>query len=144
MNDLKLIERYKASNISIPKNMVGWMRSNHAGETGAVWIYLGAKCVFWNRKIQAMSKEHYQTEKNHLFVMNHILGGAGFNSRLMKEIREKRGLTYSVSTSLTQYDNAELYLGMFQSSNEKVSIAIDILKQELLNMAENGEKQEVR
>ena len=72
------------------------------------------------------------------FIMNHILGGGGFNSRLMKEIREKRGLTYSVSTSLTQYDNAELYLGMFQSSNEKVSIAIDILKQELLNMAENG------
>ena len=73
MNDLKLIERYKASNISIPKNMVGWMRSNHAGETGAVWIYLGAKCIFWNRKIQAMSKEHYQTEKNHLIVMNYIL-----------------------------------------------------------------------
>ena len=38
------------------------------------------------------------------FIMNHILGGGGFNSRLMKEIREKRGLTYSVSTSLTQYD----------------------------------------
>ena len=73
MNNLKLIERYRASDISIPKEMVGWMRSNHAGETGAVWIYLGAKCIFWNKQIQNMSKEHYQTEKNHLIVMNHIL-----------------------------------------------------------------------
>ena len=72
------------------------------------------------------------------FIMNHILGGGGFNSRLMREIREKRGLTYSVSTSLANYDNADLYLGMFQSSNEKVSTAIDILKHELLNMAQEG------
>ena len=73
MNNLKLIERYRASDISIPKEMVGWMRSNHAGETGAVWIYLGAKCIFWNKQIQNMSKEHYHTEKNHLIVMTHIL-----------------------------------------------------------------------
>ena len=73
MNNFELIEKYNASNISIPKNMVGWMRSNHAGETGAVWIYLGAKCIFWNKKIKIMSKEHYQTEKNHLIIMNHLL-----------------------------------------------------------------------
>ena len=72
MENFELIEKYNASNISIPKNMVGWMRSNHAGETGAVWIYLGAKCIFWNKKIKLMSKEHYQTEKNHLIIMNHL------------------------------------------------------------------------
>ncbi|MDC3088345.1 demethoxyubiquinone hydroxylase family protein [Alphaproteobacteria bacterium] len=73
MENFELIEKYNASDISIPKNMVGWMRSNHAGETGAVWIYLGAKCIFWNKKIKLMSKEHYQTEKNHLIIMNHLL-----------------------------------------------------------------------
>ena len=73
MKNFKLIERYNASDVSIPNNMVGWMRSNHAGETGAVWIYLGAKCIFWNKKIKVMSKEHYQTEKNHLIIMNHLL-----------------------------------------------------------------------
>ena len=73
MENFELIEKYNASDISIPKNMVGWMRSNHAGETGAVWIYLGAKCIFWNKKIKVMSKEHYQTEKNHLIIMNHLL-----------------------------------------------------------------------
>ena len=71
--NFELIEKYNASDISIPKNMVGWMRSNHAGETGAVWIYLGARCIFWNKKIKIMSKEHYQTEKNHLIIMNHLL-----------------------------------------------------------------------
>ena len=33
MNNNKLIERYKASNIFVPRSMIGWMRSNHAGET---------------------------------------------------------------------------------------------------------------
>ena len=76
------------------------------------------------------------------FVMNHILGGGGFNSRLMKEIREERGLTYSVNTSLAQYDHAELYLGMFQSSNDKISEAIGILKKEIALLANNGVDQE--
>jgi len=76
------------------------------------------------------------------FVMNHILGGGGFNSRLMKKIREERGLTYSVNTSLAQYDHAELYLGMFQSSNDKISEAIEILKKEIALLANNGVNQE--
>jgi zinc protease len=76
------------------------------------------------------------------FVMNHILGGGGFNSRLMKKIREERGLTYSVNTSLAQYDHAELYLGMFQSSNDKIAEAIGILKKEIALLANNGVDQE--
>ena len=73
METFKLIEKYKATNVSVPKNMIPSIRSDHAGETGAVWIYLGAKCVFWNKKIKKMSTEHYETEKNHLLVMKHIL-----------------------------------------------------------------------
>ena len=73
MNNNDLIERYKASNISVPMSMIGWMRSNHAGETGAVWIYIGSRCVFWNKDIKKMSREHYQAEKNHLIIMNHLL-----------------------------------------------------------------------
>lgn len=72
------------------------------------------------------------------FVMNHILGGGGFNSRLMTEIRERRGLTYSINTSLAQYDHAELYLGMFQSSNDKISEAIGVLKKEIALLANDG------
>ncbi|MDT9071170.1 insulinase family protein, partial [Escherichia coli] len=34
------------------------------------------------------------------FVLNHILGGGGFSSRLYQEVREKRGLAYSVSSGI--------------------------------------------
>ena len=70
MPNSNIIKKYNASNINVPSSMLNWMRSNHAGETGAVWIYMGAKCIFWNKKIQDMTKEHYETEKNHLIVMS--------------------------------------------------------------------------
>jgi len=73
MSNFNIIKKYNASNINIPDCMIDAIRSNHAGETGAVWIYLGARCIFWNKNIQYMTKEHYKTEKNHLIVMSHIL-----------------------------------------------------------------------
>ena len=68
-----ILKKYNAIGISIPKFMIKWMRSNHAGETGAVWIYKGASCIFWNKKILKMSKEHILTETNHLIVMENLL-----------------------------------------------------------------------
>ena len=73
MSASDVINKYNASNINVPNSMLNWIRSNHAGETGAVWIYLGARCIFWNKKIQDMTIEHYVTEKCHLIVMNYIL-----------------------------------------------------------------------
>jgi ubiquinone biosynthesis monooxygenase Coq7 len=73
MSTKNIIENYKASDVLVPKNMIGWMRSNHAGETGAVWIYIGAQFVFWNRSIIKMAKEHCITEQNHLIVMQHLV-----------------------------------------------------------------------
>ena len=83
METLKLIDKYKATNVSVPNNMIASIISDHAGETGAVWIYLGAKCVFWNKKIKKMSVEHYETEKNHLLVMKHILPKANRSKLLI-------------------------------------------------------------
>ena len=68
-----ILKKYNAIGINIPKFMIKWMRSNHAGETGAVWIYKGSSCVFWNKKISNMSKEHILTETNHLIVMENLL-----------------------------------------------------------------------
>ena len=68
-----ILKKYNAIGINIPKFMIKWMRSNHAGETGAVWIYKGASCIFWNTKISKMSKEHILTETNHLIVMENLL-----------------------------------------------------------------------
>ena len=73
MNKINIINNYKAYKVIVPKNRMPWMRSNHAGETGAVWIYIGARCVFWNKSIRNMSRDHYKTEKNHLIVMKYLV-----------------------------------------------------------------------
>ena len=44
-------------------------------------------------------------------VVNHILGGGVFSARLFKEVREKRGLAYSVHSQLGAYDHAALFSG---------------------------------
>ena len=45
------------------------------------------------------------------YIVNHILGGGAFSSRLYQEVREKRGLAYGVSDSLLWYDHTALFLG---------------------------------
>ncbi|MEE9453525.1 MAG: pitrilysin family protein [Paracoccaceae bacterium] len=71
------------------------------------------------------------------FVMNHILG-KGFSSRLNQEVREKRGLTYGVSSFLVPYHRAALYMGSLSSANDKITEAMDIVRAEWARMAESG------
>jgi len=64
------------------------------------------------------------------YVFNEILGAGGFSSRLMDELREKRGLTYGIYTYLVPKDLAETWQGSFASANAKVAEAIEIVKTE--------------
>ena len=57
-------------------------------------------------------------------ILNEVLGGGRFTARLMTEVREKRGLTYGISTSLSVSDHSEELMGQFQASNDKVAEAI--------------------
>jgi zinc protease len=72
------------------------------------------------------------------FVLNHILGGQGFASRLMEEVREKRGLTYGIGTYLAPMDLAETWQGSFASANEKVAEAIGVVRTEWARIAAEG------
>ena len=72
------------------------------------------------------------------YVLNQILGGAGFESRLMEEVREKRGLTYGVSSYLIAKDFGELYLGSVASANDRIHQAIEVIRAEWQRMAEEG------
>ncbi|WP_457645584.1 M16 family metallopeptidase [Profundibacter sp.] len=72
------------------------------------------------------------------YVMNTILGGSGRQSRLMEEVREKRGLTYGVYTYLLPKDYAALYMGRVASANDRVAQAVQVIKDEWIKMAENG------
>lgn len=72
------------------------------------------------------------------YVMNEILGGGGFGSRLMEEVRVKRGLTYGIGSYLLPLDSAALYLGQFSSDNSRISDAIEVIRAEWQDVAENG------
>ncbi len=72
------------------------------------------------------------------FVMNRILGGGGFASRLTEEIRERRGLTYGISTFLVSMEMAELYLGQVASANDTIAEAVELVRAEWRRMAEDG------
>ncbi|RED48525.1 M16 family metallopeptidase [Aestuariispira insulae] len=78
-------------------------------------------------------------------VLNHILGGGSFSSRLTDEIRENRGLAYSVYSYLYPMDRAGLWGGAAATQNSRVSETIEILRHEWRRIAEKGvTEQELR
>ena len=72
------------------------------------------------------------------YVLNHVLGGAGFNSILMEEVRVKRGLTYGIGSFLVPRDLAGQHLGQFSSSNDKAAEAVRIVRDEWETLATEG------
>ena len=75
------------------------------------------------------------------FVLNQILGGGGFASKLMEEVREKRGLAYSVYTYVYPYQHASIFSGGVATRNEAMGQSIDVIRDELKKMADNGPSQ---
>jgi zinc protease len=71
-------------------------------------------------------------------VMNYVLGGGGFASRLMQEVRSKRGLTYGISTGLAAYRLADIISGSVASDNAKIKEALDLTKAEIEKMRSGG------
>ncbi len=72
------------------------------------------------------------------YVMNYILGGGGFASRLMDEVREKRGLAYGVYSYLADLDESALYLGGVQTANERMAESLEVIRGEWARMAAEG------
>jgi zinc protease len=75
------------------------------------------------------------------FVMNQILGGGGYASRLTTEVREKRGLTYGVGFGLSPMDHIGLYVGSLGTRNEKAGEALAVVKETMKKMADEGPTQ---
>lgn len=72
------------------------------------------------------------------YVMNYVLGGGGFTSRLYSEVREKRGLAYSVYSYLNPLDHAALIVGGAGTANERVADTLAIVRSIWRRMAEEG------
>lgn len=72
------------------------------------------------------------------FVLNHILGGGAFSSRLYREVREKRGLAYSVYSYLATLNRSGLFMGGTSTRNDRAAEALKIIEQEIVRIAAEG------
>jgi zinc protease len=73
------------------------------------------------------------------FVVSEVFGGGGgFSSRLMTELRERRGLTYGVGAGLANFQNAALVQGQMSTANATAAEAIEIIRAEWARMAAEG------
>ena len=76
------------------------------------------------------------------YIVNHILGGGSFSSRLYREVREKRGLAYGVSDSLVWLNHTALLLGSTATRADATGHTIEIIEQEIRRLADEGPTEE--
>ena len=81
--------------------------------------------VFGQKGLGRKDKEYFAAR-----VINYVLGGGGFQSRLYKEIREANGLVYSIYSYLLPYEYAGVIVGGFQTRNQNVGKTIEKVKTE--------------
>jgi zinc protease len=72
------------------------------------------------------------------FVLNQVLGGGGFQTRLMREVRVERGLTYGIYSFLGLSEYGQAIGGRFSSSNDLVAEAIEVIHDQWSDLAQNG------
>ena len=72
------------------------------------------------------------------YIVNHILGGGSFSSRLYREVREKRGLAYGVSDSLVWFRSAAVVLGGTATRADRTADALAVIEHEIKRMADEG------
>jgi zinc protease len=76
------------------------------------------------------------------YVVNHILGGGSLSSRLYREVREKRGLAYSVYDTLLWMDHSALFFGNTATRADRAGETVDAVNREVRRMAEDGPTQQ--
>jgi zinc protease len=72
------------------------------------------------------------------YVANQILGGGDFSSRLTNEVREKRGLTYGISTNFGDFRGAGYIIGEVASKRESMSESLAVIRDVLKKFAQEG------
>jgi len=76
------------------------------------------------------------------YIDNHILGGGGLSSRLYHEVREKRGLAYSMFESLLWMEHSSLVVGNTGTRADRAGESIDAIDKEVRKFAEQGPTQQ--
>lgn len=73
-----------------------------------------------------------------------LIAGGGMSSRLFQEIREKRGLAYSVSAFCHNYDRTGMFNVYAATSSDKINECIDVMSSELLSLADSITDEEIK
>ena len=72
------------------------------------------------------------------YVANYIVGGGGFSSRLTNEVREKRGLTYGISTGFSDFQGGGIILGQVATKEESMNLSLGVVRDVLADYAAHG------
>jgi zinc protease len=76
------------------------------------------------------------------YIVNHVLGGGSFSSRLYREVREKRGLAYGISDSLVWLNYSALILGSTATRADATGKTLEIIEHEMRRLAQEGPSEE--
>ena len=72
------------------------------------------------------------------YLVNHILGGGSFTSRLYEQVREKRGLVYGISSYLMNLRKSPLFMVSTQTSADQTREALELIEQQIAQMVADG------
>ncbi|MCR8724881.1 M16 family metallopeptidase [Frigidibacter sp. ROC022] len=103
------------------------------GVTVVPWDSPQSIAIFGHEGIKLEDPDYFAA-----YVLNEAVGGGNFSSRLMDEVREKRGLTYGIGSYLAPMDLGELIVGQFASANGKMAEALDVVRSVWTRVAEEG------
>ncbi|MDD5359072.1 MAG: pitrilysin family protein [Sulfurovaceae bacterium] len=117
----KILPKLKVSD----KEIVKYLYNN---DTQQAYIYFGAPFDF-----DYSSDEQYKAK-----IMEYILGSGGFGSRIMEEIRVKRGLAYSAYATLQRTKSASYLSGYLQTKLENEQKAKEIVREVIGDFVKNG------
>jgi zinc protease len=76
------------------------------------------------------------------FIVNHVLGGGSFSSRLYREVREVRGLAYSVFSALIPLDHTALFMTGTATRADRTGQTLEVVQSEIRRLAESGPTEE--
>jgi zinc protease len=76
-----------------------------------------------------------------LLVGNYVLGGGGFVSQLVSEVREKRGLAYSVYSYFAPGKDTGIFQAGVQTKNDQAALAVEVMSATIEKFIANGPTQ---
>jgi zinc protease len=119
----------KAKSFEVPEAEIA-----NPGEVGVVEMNVPqSSVVFGHAGLKRSHPDFYAAS-----IINHILGGGSFASRLFEEIRDKRGLAYSIYTYLRTMDHAGMVIGRVGTANARVNESLEVIREQWRRLAEEG------